>query len=98
MFIEENCTFVHKGRGFTSGGAAITEKYLVAYLGKAGVLTDWHGNEIGTYRIISTWKTPRSFLSSSMSAVHARVDGRLYKGRSAGEGMIFSGRLAAVAA
>ena len=46
MFIEENCTFVHKGRSFTSGGAVITENHLVAYLGKAGVVNGlaWERN------------------------------------------------------
>jgi len=24
--------------------------------GKDGILTDWHGDQIGTYRIVSTWK------------------------------------------
>jgi hypothetical protein len=28
-----------------------------------------------------------------MSAVHATVDGKLFKGRSAGEGMVFIGKL-----
>jgi hypothetical protein len=92
-FTEQDCTIVHNGQSFTSGGAVITDNRIVAYLGKDKVLTDWHGSAIGTYRIVSTWKTPRSIVSSTMSAVHATVNGKLYKGRSAGEGMEFFGKL-----
>jgi hypothetical protein len=66
---------------------------IVAYLGEKGKLTDWHGNEIGTYSITSTWRTPRSYVSSTMNQVVARVQGSIYKGRSAGIGMSFVGKL-----
>lgn len=92
-YFEQDCTFTHEGRAFTAGGAAVSDDYCVGYLGKNGLLTDWHGNQIGTYRIVSTWKTPRSYVSSSMNAVHAIVNGKLYKGRSAGQGMSFRGKV-----
>jgi hypothetical protein len=92
MFVEQNCTIEHNGRTFEAGGAVITENRIVAYLGKNGVLTDWRGNAIGSYRIVSTWVTSRSY-RTEMNAVHARVDGKLFKGRSAGEGMVFIGKL-----
>lgn len=92
-FIETNCTVEHNGQKFTAGGAAVTDKECIAYLAKANVLTDWHGNPIGTYRIASVWKTPRSYVSDVMCAVHATVNGKLYKGRSAGIGMSFRGKL-----
>lgn len=102
-FIEDNCVFEHAGRKFEAAGAVVTETHIIAYLGKPdfegsknGALVDWHGNEIGRYRITSTWRTQRSFFSSTMSAVQARLpDGRRYLGRSAGEGMIFRGKRAA---
>lgn len=86
-------TFEHDGRKFEAGGAVVTPEKIIAYLGKGGVLTDWRGNQIGTYRITSSWKTPRSFVSSSMNQVSARVSGRNYTGRSAGVGMIFKGHV-----
>jgi hypothetical protein len=92
-YIETDCTITHEGRSFTSGGAVVTDDRIVAYLGKDKVLTDWHGNAIGTYRIVSTWKTPRSYMSDVMHAVHATVNGKLYKGRSMGEGMAFTGKV-----
>jgi hypothetical protein len=66
---------------------------LIAYLGKDGVLTDWHGSPLGTYRVTATWRTPRSYVSSTMSQVVARVGAATYKGRSAGVGMSFRGKL-----
>lgn len=92
MYVETDCTIEHNGKQFTSGGAVVSEEYLIAYLAKNGVLTDWHGNKLGTYRIVSTWETPASYVSSTMHAVHATVNGVLYKGRSAGVGMIFRGK------
>lgn len=65
---------------------------IVAYLGMDGVLTDWHGNAIGTYKIVSSWPTPRSFVSSRQFQVETRVDGITYTGRSAGVGMAYRGK------
>jgi hypothetical protein len=65
---------------------------VVGYLGDNGTLTDFHGNKIGTYRTLSTWKTPRSYVSSTYSSVEAFVDGKRYTGRSAGRGMRFYGK------
>jgi hypothetical protein len=90
IYVERDCTF----RGFESGGAVVTPDHIIAYPGTAGILCDWHGNAIGTWRATSTWKTPRSWLSSTMSAITATVDSVTYKGRGAGEGMIFRGRRA----
>jgi hypothetical protein len=93
-YAETDCTITHEGRTVSSGGAAITDDHCIAYLGKDGVLTDWHGRPLGTYKIISTWRTPRSYVSTTMHAVHATANGKLYKGRSAGVGMSFSGKVA----
>jgi hypothetical protein len=92
MYVERNCTVEHDGRKFTAGGAVVTPDAVVAYLGKDGILTDWHGRQLGTYRIVATWRTPRSWVSSTMSQVQATVDGVRYTGRSAGVGMIYHGR------
>lgn len=29
---------------------------VIGYLAERGVLTSWHGEKIGTYRITSTWR------------------------------------------
>jgi hypothetical protein len=87
-FVEQDCTFEHEGRKFESGGAVITDQWIVAYPGEGNRLNDWHGNQIGTYRILSTWRTPRSFFSSTMSSIECMVNDTRYVGRGAGKGMI----------
>ena len=91
-YVETKCVFTHEGRSYESGGAIVTPDRIIAYLCKDHQLNDWHGNKLGTYRITSTWKTPRSYVSDVMHQVYAKVDGVTYTGRSAGEGMIFTGR------
>lgn len=91
-FVEQDCTVAFQGKSFTAGGAHQIGNRLVAYLGKAGTVTTWHGGPIGTYRTVSTWKTPRSYVSGTMSQVTVLADGVYYTGRSAGVGMAFSGR------
>jgi hypothetical protein len=91
-FIEADYVFEHNGRKFEAGGAVVTPDYIVAYPGEDGVLNDWHGRAIGTWRAVSTWKTPRSFYSSTMSQIEATVDSVIYTGRGAGLSMIYRGR------
>lgn len=90
-FIEQNCTITLAGKSFSAGGASVVGNRIVAYLGKSD-LENWHGGQIGSYRIVSSWKTPNSWVSSSMHQVVARLDGVYYTGRSAGVGMAFTGR------
>jgi hypothetical protein len=85
---EKDCIFEHEGKKFESGGAFVNEVFLVAYLSKNGILSDWHGLPLGTYRILSTWRTPRSFVSSTMNSVECFVHGVRYVGRSCGVGMV----------
>lgn len=50
-------------------------------------ITTWCGDELGTAMCMSTWRTPRSFVSSTLSEWHVMMAGRKYVGRSAGHGM-----------
>ena len=93
IYVEQDCTITHDGKSFTSGGAVVSPERIVAYLGKDNVLTDWHGNPIGTYRIVSTWKLPYwYYISTTMHQVEATVDNILYTGRSCGIGMLYRGK------
>lgn len=92
VIIEKRCCIEHEGRQYCAGGAMVTPDYIVAYLGDNGVITDWHGRPLGTYRISATWRTPYSYVSSTMNQVYAKVRGTWYTGRSGGVGMIFRGR------
>jgi len=91
-YIEQDCTVIHEGKSYTVGGAAVMPERIVGYPGENGVLNDWHGNPIGTWRAVSTWQTPRSYMSSTMSQIEAAVDGVTYTGRGAGVGMIYRGK------
>lgn len=86
-YVEQDCTIEHEGQKFSASGAIVTDKFITAYIGKDGDLTDWHGKQIGRYRIISSWRTPRSFVSSHMHSVECFVNGIRYVGRSSGTGM-----------
>lgn len=91
-YVETNCIIKHNGKQFEAGGAVITDQYCVGYLCEGNRLSDWHGNTIGNYIITATWKTPHSFVSSTMHQVQAIVNGVAYTGRSAGVGRIFKGK------
>lgn len=60
---------------------------FAAYIGKDGFLTTWCGDKLGVAMPMSTWKTPRSYVSSTMTEYHVVMAGRKYHGRCAGEGM-----------
>lgn len=100
LYVETACTVEHNGRTFEAGGAVVHPEFITAYVGKqqdgapAGVrvLTDWHGNPLGTIRFTSSWMTPRSYMSSRMYQGRAVVGGAVYTGRTAGEGMVFRGK------
>ena len=96
-YIETDCTFHHKGRAFTAGGAIVMPDFVVGYVGEkrddgTRALTSWHGETLGTIRLTSSWATPRSFVSSRMYQAYAVVDGITYTGRTAGTGMSFCGK------
>jgi hypothetical protein len=92
LYVEQNCCFEHEGKHFCAGGAAVSDTHCIAYLSADNVLTDWHGQPIGTYRITRTWRTQRSYVSYVMHQVYATVDGKTYTGRGAGVGMVFKGK------
>jgi hypothetical protein len=95
-YIEQDCTFVHEGRQFTSGGAVVTNDYLIAYPGEDGVLTDWHGNTIGAYRVVSSKPAvffgQHSWQGSRYYFMRAVVNGSTYALRGFGVGMIARGK------
>lgn len=101
MYIETDCTITHAGQQFTSGGAVVDHEsgVVFAYLsssqtysepmcdrkGDTGRVTTWHGHALGTYRVVSMWKTS-GWVSGRMVAVRALIDGKAYHGRGSGSG------------
>jgi hypothetical protein len=89
----------HEGREYSALGSVVDPErgIVVGYVGKitpAGygahvrALTTWDGKTIGAVWPVSSWPTPRSHVSSRMYAYRAEVEGVMYQGRGAGEGMI----------
>lgn len=104
QLVEMDCTIQHKGHTFTSGGAVISDQFVTCYLpcgaddsriGACGIVTIWHGEQIGTYRITGRWRIPNSCWSTHMISVRIRLaDGREYVGRSLGAGMVVNAKRA----
>ena len=94
-YIEPDCVFTAQGRSFEAGGAFVSNSYLVAYPGPNGRLNDWHGRQIGTYRVVSSRAAiffgRQSWRGARYWFMHATVDGVKYALRGFGEGMIARG-------
>ena len=90
-FVEKDCTIEFQGKKFEAGGAFVSETHIIAYPGKNGVLNDWHGNAIGTWKSVRSWKV-RSYVGTTMHQIEATVKNTVYTGRGFGEGMIYKGK------
>ena len=96
-YVEKDCIFTHNGRAFESGGAAVTDSHLVAYPAADGTLNDWHGNVLGTWRVISSRPAVffghRSWIGSQYFYMRARLtSGAEYSLRGFGPGMVAMGK------
>lgn len=95
-YAEPDCTFRFQGRAFEAGGAVVTPDYLIAYPADGGRLNDWHGRQIGTYRVLSgrpaVFFGRRSWQGSRWLYMRASVNGREYTLRGFGVGMIARGK------
>ena len=87
-YVEQDCTIEHEGRKFSSGGAVVTDKFIVVYPRSDGKVTDWHGNVLGEAFVLSSWRIPRSYIASRMYSYAVYVNGVRYIGRGTGNGMI----------
>ena len=93
FFDEGLVSFDFQGKTYHARGAFVDDLRCVGYLGEDGKLYACNGKTLGTYRIIATWRMPRTcFISPYQYQVEAKVDGMTYTGRSFGKGMIFKGR------
>lgn len=60
-------------------------------------ITDWHGNKLGTGKVIAHWPIPNGVYSPRMYQVTAVINGRVYKGRSLGNDMLWRGKFSGMA-
>lgn len=88
--IERDCTIAHNGRQFEAGGAMIASDFAVAYMGAdMASVTDWRGNPLGAARVVTSWQMRGQ---DRQYQVEARINGRLYTGRTMGAGMLWRGK------
>ena len=95
--IEQDCVFEFEGQKFESGGAFVSESHLVAYPASDGVLNNWHGQQIGIYRVLSSRPAVffghRSWIGERFYCMRATVLGRNYSLRGFGVGMLAKGKV-----
>jgi hypothetical protein len=82
----ELATIIYNGNEYTAQGALIdTERGLaVAYVSDDGTLTDWEGNQIGRYHVISSYKRFAFYGPYTMECIRATLNAdpsRMYYGR-----------------
>lgn len=96
-YIEQDCTVRFGNRSFESGGAFISDDYLVAYPAEGGILNDWHGNRIGAYAFQSSRPAVffgrRSWIGDRYYTMRAWVNGQTYTLRGFGVGMVARGKV-----
>lgn len=91
--VERDCAITFHGQRFEANGAVVAPDFAVAYMAPdMASVTDWHGNRLGSARVITSWPMPHSFVSSRQYQVEARINGRLYTGRTMGSGMLWRGK------
>lgn len=82
--------FVHEGREFSALGSVRDDAagYICGYP-ENGRLMTWDGQDMGiALKVVSTWRTPRSFFSPTQSAYRAWSGNVKYHGRGAGDGSL----------
>jgi hypothetical protein len=95
-WVEQDCTVEHQGHKHTCGGGLVSPDRIIAYPGENGELNDWHGNAIGTWRVISSRPAiffgHRSFWGDRYYYMRAVVNGVEYSLRGFGKGMAANGK------
>lgn len=99
----EIATIAHNGKEYSAMGAYISDTHVVGYISDQKTvegfpyetqhwLTTWTGDRIGRAYFVHTWRI-RSWLSPTMSQIEVNIDGKIYTGRGAGEGMLWRGKI-----
>ena len=81
---ETECTFTHEGKSWTNRGAYVDDNFALVYLQEnPRRVTDWRGNVIGKFWVISEWYRHNQYGERyTMRAVRIQLDGgNVYHGR-----------------
>ena len=67
--------------------------FPVDHVGAVGTVNDWHGEPLGTARVVACWRLPRScFVSDRMYQIECVIECVLYTGRGCGSNMAWVGK------
>lgn len=98
--IEKNCCMILNNKKFCSGGAVISEKYILAYMSSDGTkITNWDGSvTLCTdleYTKLRDYFNPFDIYGLTREAFYLRFlyKGRIYSGLCMGNGCIVKARL-----
>jgi hypothetical protein len=96
-YVETDCIVTHEGKSHEAGGAIVTPHFAIGYVrviqGQGVELQSWSGKKkLGDGRIVSSWRTPHSFISDRMYQIEFSIAGVPYTGRSAGDGHVWRGK------
>jgi len=91
-YTEPDCTVEGGGRTFDAGGAYVDDQFIIAYPVGGGILGNWHGGRMGTWRATSSWRVQSHYGTHMYQIIATLDDGRIYTGRGFGEGMSFRGK------
>jgi hypothetical protein len=92
--IEKNCCMTYEKKKFCSGGAYISEPYIIAYLSNDGKrITNWDGSEILAYETAILKLSERLTTYGKGYYIRFIYKGKIYSGFCIGEGGIIHARL-----
>lgn len=94
MDSEADCGFEFRGKRYEANGAMITPHWVIGYMSSdLTKLLSWKGVELGNARVVTSWRTPSSYVSDRYYQIEVTVNGVVYTGRSAGAGMLYKGKV-----
>lgn len=93
-WVETDCKFEFQGNSFESGGAVLSHTRCSVYLAATGTdVLSFHGDKLGTFRVITKTRTPNSWVSSHRYYVAISLsNGYDYHARCHGPGFIAHAR------
>jgi len=94
-------TIDHEGHTYQAQGSMVSPTHAIGYLSvpvpaertdpTVRYITTWDGQRLGIARITKAWRI-RSYWSTHMYQVYARINGTVYQGRTMGDNMIWRGK------
>jgi hypothetical protein len=93
MNFTETTPFAFAGVTYTAGGAYVLDTRAGGYMSEdMKAITKGDGMRLGSARIVASWATPKSYVSSRQYQVECVINGVLYTGRTGGGSLLWRGK------